>query len=92
MLERWYSHFSINELSMCDKRDNIYFCDNSSTLTRQDGRKERKAKGLCVKSLSGLVPACFFRALILKLLGLGFYKKICLKEGEFFGKCFSEIY
>ena len=60
MLERWHSHFSINELSMCDKHDSIYVCDHSSTFTRQDGRKERKAKGLCVKSLSGLVLARFF--------------------------------
>ena len=31
----------------------------------------------------------FFRDLLLTLLGLGFYKNICLKEGEVCGKIFS---
>ena len=51
----------------------------------------RLRDSLC-KKLVRASTCAFFRALILKLLGLGFYKKICLKEGEFFVKCFSEIY
>ena len=33
----------------------------------------------------------FFCDLLLTLLGLGFYKKSCLKEGEVCGKIFSNV-
>jgi len=43
------------------------------------------------KKLVRASTCAFFRDLILTLLGLGFYKKICLKEGEFWEKFFGNL-
>ena len=40
------------------------------------------------KKLDRASTYVFFRDLLLTLLGLGFYKKSCLKEGEVCGKFF----
>ena len=59
-----------------------------SKFSQQSGRKKRTAKGLSVTNVTGPLLACFFGN-SLNVDVFFFYKKICLKECEVWGKVFS---
>ena len=58
-----------------------------SEFSQQNGRKKRTAKGLSVTNVTGPLPV--FSGIHLTLMFFFFYKKICLKECEVWGKVFS---
>ena len=61
----------------------------NSEFTQQDGREKKTAESSCVTNVTRLFLTCFVVIFTYHQCFLVFYKKICLKEGEFWRKVIS---